>query len=127
MEILYINLRISFEIQTSLIFSNVLSYYLLCSTIPTVCITITVIVTYLIGRRVRLANKQFEDNVKLIRNGDYRLEFPVFLSYSSRNHAFVQNHILEPLQVGYCIILCQLQYFFCFIHISFWIDNDLHL
>ena len=76
---------------------------ILCSTIPTVCITVAVIVTYLMvtRRRKRLAYKQFEDTVKLIRNGDYRLQFPVFLSYSSENQAFVLNHILEPLQVGY--------------------------
>ena len=75
---------------------------ILCSTIPTVCITIAVIVTYLVfnRRRKRLAYKQFEDTVKLIRDGNFRFEFPVFLSYSSENHPFVVNHILEPLQVG---------------------------
>ena len=75
---------------------------ILCSTIPTVCITIAVIVTYLVSnrRRKRLAYKQFEDTVKLIRDGNFRFEFPVFLSYSSENHPFVVNHILEPLQVG---------------------------
>ena len=53
---------------------------ILCSTIPTVCITIAVIVTYfvVIRRRRRLAYQQFEDTGKHIRDGDYRLQNPVF-------------------------------------------------
>ena len=87
-----------------------------CSTIPTVCITIAFIVTFLVvsRRRKRLAYKQFEDTVKLIRDGDSRFQklirddddddsrskyYPVFLSYSSENHSFVVNHVLKPLQV----------------------------
>ena len=74
---------------------------ILCSTIPTICITAAVIVTYLVvtRRRKRLAYKQFEDTVKLIRDGDSGFEYPVFLSYSSENHTFVVHHILKPLQV----------------------------
>ena len=75
---------------------------ILCSTIPTVCVITAVIVIYLVvtKRRKRLAYQQFEDTVQLIRDGDSGFQFPVFLSYSSEKHAFVVNHILEPLQVG---------------------------
>ena len=74
---------------------------ILCSTIPTISITTAIIVTYILvtRRRKRLASQQFEDTVRLIRDGDTRFQFPVFLSFSSENQAFVLKHVLEPLQV----------------------------
>ena len=83
---------------------------ILCSTIPTVCVAVAIIGTYRVitRRRKRLTYQQFEDTVKLIRDGDSGLQFPVFLSYSSEDQVFVLNHILEPLQVLYTYVTCLL-------------------
>ena len=80
---------------------------IICSTIPTISLATAVIVTYILvtRRRKRLASQQFEDTVRLIRDGDTGFQFPVFLSFSSENQAFVLKHILEPLQVRTMIML----------------------
>ena len=75
---------------------------LLMSTIIPVLGVATIVVDVIIAvrrRRKRLASKQYEEKLKLLRDSDTEFNFPVFLSYSSEDDEFVRQNVLKPLQV----------------------------
>ena len=54
-------------------------------------------------RQKKLAKRRFEDRIRLIQDSKSGFTFSVFLSYSSEEHPFVYQNVLQPLQVLFII------------------------
>ena len=82
-----------------------LKIILLSSLIPSLSIagiSMAIVIT-MKRRQKKLAKRDFEDRIRLIQDSKSGFSFSVFLSYSSEEHPFVYQNILQPLQVLFII------------------------
>ena len=82
---------------------------LLFSVIPTiVTATLALVFVYVVKRyRRKKLYQKLEDQVGLLHNDKFGFRFPVFVSYSSDDIAFVIPNVINPLRVRYYIIITQ--------------------
>ena len=75
----------------------------LSSTLPTIVVLATVVVLVILykRRKRKLFHQHFENRIRRLR--DNSNHFPVLLSYSSQDNEFVDQHVLQQLQVNFFI------------------------
>ena len=75
---------------------------LISTLIPCISLSITIAVTFLLIKRYRNSKKlqKLRRNIAQILDETFEFRFPVFLSYSSVDGKFVEEHIHLPLKVG---------------------------